>query len=161
MSVQYAQYETKCAPLNEPFGQELAAKWFGPEILPQLPLYVRGPKKGQIKAWLCWYKVSVGGWSRQVGGPGSGGGVLKPGVSRAWISATYAGTEDQSVRLEWCGRVQSVCGSKSVLTAEYRAEEIARQSAYKAEIEQMKASYHASGRDLGEVGEAIYGAAAR
>lgn len=121
--VQYARYETKHAPLNTDFAAQLALKWFGQEVIDQLPRYVRGPKKGQVKAWLCWYKVMEGGWSRELGG------VLYPGVSRAWITGTFGGEEATALRLDWCGRVQAVCGSKAVLTAEYRAQAIAERLA--------------------------------
>lgn len=129
--VQYAKFETKFAPLNEEFGLKLATQYFGQEVIDQLPRYVRGPKKGQIKAWLGWYKVAEGGWSRGMGG------VLKPGVARAWITGAWQGEERHALRAEWLGGVQTLAGDRSLLSAEYRAQAIAERAKSKADTEEM------------------------
>jgi len=57
-----AMYVRKVVPLFEQFGYELACKKFGKDFVDALPKYVRGPKKGQFKDWLVWFKITKGGW---------------------------------------------------------------------------------------------------
>lgn len=86
MARQIARAFTKYAPLNEDFGRQFVERRFGPElaaaVLERMPRYQRGPKKGQLKGWVRWLKVEVGGW--QSSGPsyhGSPNGrVLLPGA---------------------------------------------------------------------------------
>lgn len=67
----YAQFETREARLSSDFGEEMARKWFGDEVVDALPKYVRGKSAGKPKGFYVWTKVVRGGWVR-----GSyGGGV--------------------------------------------------------------------------------------
>lgn len=74
----YATIETKAAPLSGEFGVSYAARLFGEAALAGLPVYTRGARKGQPKAWLVWEKCTRGGW---VGGRG----VVTPGFVSARI----------------------------------------------------------------------------
>lgn len=112
MRVQYARLETKDADIGKPFGLEWATKLFGQEVIDQLPRYVRGPKKGEIKAYVFWEKCTVGGWVR-------GQGVMTPGMNQAWIGPWGASSREAFV-LNWGGRAQPVCGSRSYLFASGR-----------------------------------------
>jgi hypothetical protein len=109
----YARIVRRTAPLFDGgFGTTYAAKLFGEETLAALPRYVRGPRKGQIKAWLIWEKAESGGWD------GNLGAVVRPGLVRAWISGMYNG--DMALRAQWMGRVQELRGHRDVLNAAYR-----------------------------------------
>jgi len=55
------------ASLATEFGKEYAERLFGRAILDQLPRYVRGPRKGEIKGYLVWNKCDRGGWHRHSG----------------------------------------------------------------------------------------------
>lgn len=66
----YAQIETKTCRIETEFGEDLARKWFGNEIVDSLPRFVRGPKKGKIKGFLSWQKIVKGGWVRGYQGEG-------------------------------------------------------------------------------------------
>lgn len=79
-----ARVVTKMAPLSSEFGLSYATKLFGAEALADLPRYIRGPKKGQIKAWLHWMKAESGGWYRR--DLRDTGRVLRPGLVEAHIS---------------------------------------------------------------------------
>ena len=112
MRVQYAQFQTKDADIGTEFGLQWATKLFGQEVIDQLPRYVRGPKKGQIKAHVFWEKCTVGGWVR-------GQGVMTPGMNQAWIGP-WGASSREAFPLNWGGRVQPVCGSRSYLFASGR-----------------------------------------
>ena len=45
----YALFVTKKAPLAGEFGEKFARRIFGDDDVDDLPVYVRGPKKGQKK----------------------------------------------------------------------------------------------------------------
>ena len=47
-----AKFATKSTPIASEFGEELARKWFGDDVVDSLPRYVKGEKAGQIKGWL-------------------------------------------------------------------------------------------------------------
>lgn len=57
-----AKFKRNVAPINSEFGEKLARKWFGDDVVDSLPEYVKGPKKGQKKGWLTWEKAISGGW---------------------------------------------------------------------------------------------------
>ncbi len=107
-----AKISRHTAPLFSEFGLTYATKLFGQETIDDLPRYVRGPKKGQIKAWLVWQKAESGGW---LSNPGI---VVKPGLVYAWISGQPDG--DTSLRAMWMGRVETLRGHRDVLSAAYR-----------------------------------------
>ena len=59
----YAEIKTRSAWLWTEFGSNYASKIVPQEILNELPRYVRGNKKGQIKDHkIVWEKVERGGW---------------------------------------------------------------------------------------------------
>lgn len=111
--VQYASFDVKSAPLFGDFGLEYATKLFGEETIASLPRYVRGPKKGKIKAYLIWTKCTEGGWSNS--------GVAVPGLHRAMIAPfPYAGERD-ALRGKWCGQDETLSLPRAYLFAEGRA----------------------------------------
>jgi len=59
---QYARIEEKFAYLSNDFGESMARRYFGDEFVNDLPRYVRGNRKGQIKGFIKWDKVVEGGW---------------------------------------------------------------------------------------------------
>jgi hypothetical protein len=61
----YAHFDRKAAPLSSEFGLRFARRVFNDEQLANVPLYVRGHKKGQHKGWLVWERCITGGWVRQ------------------------------------------------------------------------------------------------
>lgn len=106
-----AKLTTREAPLFSEFGLAYATKLFGQETIDDLPRYQRGPKKGQIKAWLIWSKAESGGWMQQIG-------VVRPGLVFAYISGNAGGPV--ALRAMWMGRVQELRGHRDVLSAAYR-----------------------------------------
>jgi hypothetical protein len=105
----------RCSPISSEFGLTYATKLFGQETIDDLPRYVRGPKKGQIKAWLVWEKAESGGWDARYG-------VCRPGIVHAHISGQYDG--QMALRAMWMGRVQELSGQRGVLSAEYREQNV-------------------------------------
>jgi hypothetical protein len=61
----YAQFVAKKVPLASEFGEKFARRIFGDDDIDDLPVYVRGPKKGQKKGWLVWVRAEKGGWVRE------------------------------------------------------------------------------------------------
>lgn len=110
----YAVTVCREAPLSSEFGLAYATKLFGEETIADLPRYVRGPRKGQIKAWLIWEKAEKGGWHRTYG-------VTRPGLVGAYIAAGSG--DPTALRGTWMGRINELRGSRAVLSAEYRAQE--------------------------------------
>jgi hypothetical protein len=116
-----ANLETRSAPLSEEFGRDYATRLFGAEALADLPRYTRGPKKGQPKAWLRWYRATSGGWCRECQS------ALREGsMARAWICAGPFGLPSDALMGRWLGRVQNLCGSHQLLGEKNRAAEMAR-----------------------------------
>jgi len=81
-----AKFDTKSTPIASEFGENLARKWFGDEVVDRLPRYVKGEKAGQIKGWLKWKKCVSGGWVRRAYVDGTnvlaGGNVARPNEIR-------------------------------------------------------------------------------
>lgn len=121
-----ARFSIRSAALADDFGLDWATKLFGAEALAELPRFVRGPKNGKLKGFVCWLKVEpgCGGWSHQYG-------VLRPGLQRAWVAASYASPSEAAVYGRWLGRTQALCGTPLHLFEEGRA----RAAAERAQIE--------------------------
>jgi hypothetical protein len=98
---QRAKLKTNVAPIASEFGENLARKWFGDDVVDEMPRYVRGDKKGQFKGWLKWTKVIEGGWQRT--GPATAecdynGRVLYPNqILNKWIEISIWGGEPEIV----------------------------------------------------------------
>ena len=58
----YAYIEERSAWLSSEFGEKMARHYFGDQAVDELPRYVRGKRKGQIKGQFNWMKVEKGGW---------------------------------------------------------------------------------------------------
>ena len=56
--------KTGQAYISGEFGESMARRYFGDEIVDAMPRYVRGNRKGQFKGQLVWTKVIRGGWVR-------------------------------------------------------------------------------------------------
>ena len=78
----YARYEPKSVWIKYNFGNELARKWFGDEVVDSLPKITRGKNKGKPKGILEWTKCHSGGWVRDI----PVGYVLKPGIHHKRIT---------------------------------------------------------------------------
>ena len=78
----YATYESKSVWIKYDFGNDLARKWFGDDVVDALPKITRGKNKGKPKGVLCWTKCHRGGWVRAV----PVGYVLRPGIHRKTIT---------------------------------------------------------------------------
>jgi len=84
--VQYARVERKSAPLSSEFSREFVERRFGGKesadlIYSLLPVYSRGPRKGTVKGFIHWQKVTVGGWHHDR--------VLIPGTHNVYISLSF------------------------------------------------------------------------
>lgn len=64
MATNYAQIDTRSAALDTDFGEEMARKWFGDDVVDALPKYIRGKRAGRPKGFYVWTKVVRGGWVR-------------------------------------------------------------------------------------------------
>tara|TARA_R100001463_G_scaffold33103_1_gene73821 strand:+ start:531 stop:932 length:402 start_codon:yes stop_codon:yes gene_type:complete len=101
----YAVIEERSAWLSTEFGETLARKYFGDKVVDELPRYVRGKRKGQIKGEFNWLKVESGGWVRgvcsDVFGDIDGWGVerRKGKIIRAMLTIPNWGAPDQRIAL--------------------------------------------------------------
>lgn len=101
----YAVIEERLAWLSTEFGETLARKYFGDKVVDELPRYVRGKRKGQIKGQFNWLKVESGGWVRgvcsDVFGDIDGWGVerRKGKIIRAMLTMPNWGAPDQRIAL--------------------------------------------------------------
>lgn len=61
--VQYARISVKDALLNKDFGELMAKRYFGGDVVDALPRASKGKNKGRIKDHrITWRKVEQGGW---------------------------------------------------------------------------------------------------
>lgn len=60
----YAEFSENQAWLSGDFGESMARRYFGDEIVDSIPRYVRGKRKGKLKGQITWEKVTRGGWVR-------------------------------------------------------------------------------------------------
>lgn len=85
--VQRAACEHKCAPLHTDFAKEFVHRRYGDAIAgliySLLPTFSRGPRKGLVKGYVHWDKVTEGGW--RSGAPGERSGVVRPGTQNVKI----------------------------------------------------------------------------
>ena len=59
-----AEFSSNHAWLSGDFGESMARRYFGDEIVDSMPRYVRGKRKGKLKGQIGWRKVTRGGWVR-------------------------------------------------------------------------------------------------
>lgn len=101
----YAVIEERSAWLSTEFGETLARKYFGDKVVDDMPRYVRGKRKGQIKGKITWLKVESGGWVRtiysDVFGDIDGWGVerRRGKIIRAMITIPQWGAPDEKIAL--------------------------------------------------------------
>lgn len=129
MARQIARAVERYADLNEDFGRQFVERRWGAELAAQIfermPRYQRGPKKGQLKGWVRWLKVEVGGWQRT--GPAyhgtPTGRVLTPGSHDVRVCLDFEGRYSFSPdaipssltpaqQVEWFERVVADFGRK-------------------------------------------------
>lgn len=130
------QLESRHAKLSEEFGYEYACRLFGKEAIDSLPLLQAGPHKGKPKGFLHWRRAMAAGYVRECAGPCKEGGLVD-----AWIGEFFGTLRDNPMTGMWCGRMQGLAGSRSVLTQEYRdfdaaskAQEAERQKEFAREL---------------------------
>lgn len=58
----HAKFETRTAYLSGEFGEAMARRYFGDELVDSMPRYVRGKRKGLLKGQIKWCKVKQGGF---------------------------------------------------------------------------------------------------
>jgi hypothetical protein len=133
MSVQYARFETKTAPLASEFGFGYALKLFGPAVN-RLPRHTSGPNAGKLKGSVVWHKCAVGGWYKTK--------PVLPGL-------LWAGIKDQAgniVELDWReeGVVEKMEGYAETLRDEGRAKYVADRAQAKIDAEKEAAAKDAN-----------------
>lgn len=102
--VQRAAFETKTAPLSSEFGRKVASEKFGEQVVASFPTFSRGPRKGELKGFLCWTKCTVGGWTHNHPDKGGDrGGVLRPGTYhwRLTMAHPQADPHGHSIVARW------------------------------------------------------------
>ena len=88
------------------FIEGMARRYFGDDVVDASPRYVKGKRKGQLKGFLRWQKVSKGGWVKT--GPYDSDGMRASGyVERRIGKVIYV---DLSIR---------VWGSEDILIASW------------------------------------------
>ena len=58
----HAQFKSKQAYLSGQFGEDMARRYFGNDLVDAMPRYVRGKRKGLLKGQIVWRKVERGGF---------------------------------------------------------------------------------------------------
>jgi len=58
----HAKFEARTAYLSDDFGESMARRYFGDELVDSMPRYVRGKRKGLLKGQIAWRKVAKGGF---------------------------------------------------------------------------------------------------
>lgn len=140
------QFIIRHCKLSEQYGYDLAIRLFGREAVDSLPDLKTGPNKGKPKGFIHW-KRSIGtGYSRAYGRP-----VIPGTLVRAWVGEFFGTCEggDTVMRGMWCGRIQNLEGSSSVLTAEYRQQETQRQADHETDMAALHARIVARGDPCG------------
>lgn len=127
------QLEVRRSKLSEQFGYEYACRLFGQEAIDSLPLLKAGPDRGKPKGFLIWRKAMTAGYVAECCGPCKAGGLVD-----AWIGESFGTLRNDPVRGMWCGRIQGLAGSRSVLTKEYRDFDAKSKAAEAARNEEIK-----------------------
>lgn len=99
--VQRATYEKKVAWLSSDWGLQVATEKFGADLIAQMPVYTRGPRKGKPKGALTWVKCTEGGWMRMKGAPSRAGGVIRPGSYDWALTLSPYNDHDHGRVAEW------------------------------------------------------------
>lgn len=124
----------RTARLSEDFGLDLATRYFGAEAIASLPRLMAGPNKGKPKGVLNWLTTTAPGYH-----PNAGGGVGTGTVVRAWIGSGPFSSQSDAMSGMWLGRIQTLCGSRDLLSAAYRAQHAAEQARDAAERQALLA----------------------
>jgi hypothetical protein len=142
------QLRHRTAKLSEDFGYDYACRLFGKEAVDSLPRLAAGKNKGAIKGYLIWRTAMTAGYVRECQGACKAGGLVD-----AWIGEGMGTHRDNAMRGMWCGRIQGLAGSRSVLTLQYREQAEADQARHKAEMDELRASIIARGDPCGALKE--------
>lgn len=121
---------TRSAKLSEDFGYDYACRLFGKEAIDSLPILASGKNKGRVKGTLYWRVATEAGYVRECCGVRGRGQLVE-----AWIGESRQNAD----RGLWCGRIQGLAGSYSVLCVQYRDREAEQQAARDAEMADMRA----------------------
>ncbi len=100
--VQRATFEVKALPLSGEWAYRVACEKFGRDLVDSFPRFTRGPRKGQLKGYLCYIKASVGGWSYNVPGYPQGR-VVYPGCTdwKLAMADQYNDPKEHSTVARW------------------------------------------------------------
>jgi hypothetical protein len=131
----YAQTEQKSAPLASEFGISYATRLFCQDAIDSLPRLQAGTNNGKPKGHIIWRKTTTPGYH-----PNAGCGVPAGSVVRAWVGIGPLSGEDGAMVGLWLGRKQTLCGSRGLLSAEYRAQHAAEMARDAAELNARFAS---------------------
>lgn len=100
MAVQRAAIERKHSALHTDFAREFMTRRFGETdtslIYSLLPTYARGPRKGLVRGYIHWDKVTVGGWKRDADGRGH---VERPGTRNVRIREDWFGDKEDGMSI--------------------------------------------------------------
>src|SRR5882672_4624658 len=128
------QLRHRTAKLSEQFGYDYAVRLFGQEAIDSIPTLASGPNKGKPKGYLTWRTAMSAGWVAECQGACKEGGIVD-----AWIGEGMGTYRDDAMRGMWCGRNQSLAGSRSTLTREYREFAARDQVRHNAEMAELRA----------------------
>ena len=89
--------------MSSEFIEGMARRYFGDDVVDALPRYVRGKRKGQLKGYLQWQKVTKGGWVSVYGAAGNGYVERRVGkVIRVELNIPEWGAEPKPIAIwEW------------------------------------------------------------
>lgn len=113
--------------MSSEFIEGMARRYFGDDVVDATPRYVKGKRKGQLKGFLRWQKVSKGGWVKT--GPYDSDGMRASGyVERRIGKVIYV---DLSIR---------VWGSEDILIASWDWEHGVERDSVKVKVYETEAA---------------------
>lgn len=113
--------------MSSEFIEGMARRYFGDDVVDASPRYVKGKRKGQLKGFLRWQKVSKGGWVKT--GPYDSDGMRASGyVERRIGKVIYV---DLSIR---------VWGSEDILIASWDWEHGVERDSVKVKVYETEAA---------------------
>ena len=113
--------------MSSEFIEGMARRYFGDDVVDASPRYVKGKRKGQLKGFLRWQKVSKGGWVKT--GPYDSDGMRASGyVERRIGKVIYV---DLSIR---------VWGSEDILIASWDWEHGVERDSVKVKVYEIEAA---------------------
>ena len=127
--INHAPTTHRSAPLVAAFGRSYAIMLFGHEAIDSLARVKVGPNKGKPRGHVIWRVTTAAGYH-----PNAQRWVGAGVVVRAWVGVGPMSHEDGAMPGIWLGRMQQLCGSIGLLSAEYRAQHAAEQERHSREL---------------------------